>query len=106
MVKMVIFFKQSNSSHRAFGHEGGAAFQFLLQHQRLPHPADGPGSGPPVPGQPRVPGGPGHAQRQQGAAHSAYMQSNLFTNPVCRVIPGIRSHNAMILCVCVCFFPS
>lgn len=63
----VFFFK-----HRADGHEGSAALQFLLQHQRLPHPPDGPGSGPAVPGQPGVPGGSGHAQRQQGAAHSVY----------------------------------
>lgn len=55
---------------RVVGHQSSAALLLLLQHQWLPHPADGPGPGASLPGQPGVPGGPGHAQHQQGAPHS------------------------------------
>lgn len=56
---------------RADGYKDSATLQFLLQHQRLSHPPDGPGPGSAVPRQQGVPGRFGHAQREQGAAHSA-----------------------------------
>lgn len=64
--------KLQHFSHRTDGHTGSATLQFLLQHQRLPHPPDGSGPGSSVSGQQGVPGGSGYAQCQQGATHSAY----------------------------------
>lgn len=88
--------KLEHFSHRTDGHKGSATLQFLLQHQWLPHPPDGSGSGPAVPGQPGVPGGSGHAQCQQGATHSAY-KLLFFLNPVCYLVCGVKSLNAVIL---------
>lgn len=69
LIKRVSSPDSSSVSPRTDGHQGGQTLQLLLQHQRLPHPADGPGPGPPLPGEQGVPGGSGHAQRQQGASH-------------------------------------
>lgn len=94
---MVLFFFVH--LHRTDGHTSRSSLQLLLQHQRLPHPPYGPGPGPPLPGQPRVPGGPGHAKCQQGAAHSAYTICSLaiLSNPVCYLECGLKALSALIL---------